>query len=62
MTRAWRATSLSQPRARASSRKLISSASWACSWQLGNEFGCGGVVVALLADVGVGARLGGETS
>ena len=28
----------------------------------GGEFGCGGVVVALLADVGVGACTGGEVA
>jgi hypothetical protein len=32
MTRAWRATSLSHPRSRASSRRAISSVSWACRW------------------------------
>src|SRR6266508_839882 len=32
MTRAWRATSVSQPRAWASSRSVLTSASWAWSW------------------------------
>ena len=58
MTRECRATSVCQPRSAASSRSAVMSASWA--WSCGDELGGGDVVVALLADVGVGAGLGGE--
>jgi hypothetical protein len=59
MRRAWRATSPFQPRSAAS------------SWTLGvgelilklrQELGAGLVVVAVLADVGVGAGFGGEVA
>ena len=58
MTRECRATSVCQPRAAAASQRTVTSANWAWSW--GDELGGCDVVVALLADVGVGAGFGGE--
>ena len=57
MTRSWRAASESQPRVRASSRRVwIRRVGFECGFELGG----GDVVVALFADFGVGACVGDE--